>query len=574
MITMFASPLSAQVETSSMSKKRKRKALKALAQTQTPPPRPPWVERPSWQICALTLLVLLAYANSLHGAFLYDDAAIRGDPSVVGTGFGWRIFLPGQARPLTFLTFHWNYLAAGTDPVSWHVVSVLLHAANTVLLLFVARRHLSSGTAFIAAALYGLHPLQTEVVAYIYQRSTLLATFFALISFLLFLKERYAWSVGAFALSLLSKEETIALPIFLLLYEVIYRRRRPRVAYYAVTLAIVGLAAGRAFYVWNRSRGAPTIGYHTEGVSALSFVLTEPRVVWRYLRLILCPVGQNVDHDVALSSSLLSPPSTLPALLGLAALVGVLIWLAWRGNQPAFWGLGFFVLLAPTSSIVPVKDLMFEHRVYFPLIGVVIAAAALLARMPRRALIPAAGLILTALLVATIVRNRVWHDRKSLWTDAAEKSPYKARPYRALGMVWVTENPPLARQYLEHALALTPDDPRIQTGLGNVSLATGDGPGALQHFERAIAEGGETPVHLNNLGMAYHVLGQLDQAVDNYHRALERDPCMWKARRNLAVALAAQGKKLEASAASQLPPGCHLLPEQAQRLEEVQDAMR
>lgn len=570
---MFTSPLSGQVETSIMSKKRKRKAPKAKAQTQTPPSRPPWVERLPWQICALTLLVLLAYANSLHGTFVYDDVVIPGDPSIVGPGFGWWSFRLSQTRPLTFLTFHWNYLAAGTDPVSWHVVSILLHAANTVLLLLLARRHFSSVTAFIAAALYGLHPLQTEAVAYIYQRSTLLAAFFALLSFLLFLREQYAWSVGAFALSLLSKEETIALPVFLLLYDLVYRRQRPRVGYYAAMFAVLGLSAGRAFYIMPRGT-TPTVGYRIKGVSMLSFVLTEPRVVWRYLQLFLCPVGLNVDHDVGLSRGLFSPASTLPALLGLAALVGVLLWLAWRGNQPAFWGLGFFVLLAPTSSIVPVRDLMFEHRVYFPLMGLVIAAAALLARMPRRALIPAVGVILTALLVATIARNRVWHDHKSLWTDAAEKSPYNARPYRTLGTLWMTENPPRARQYLEHALALTPDDPRIQTGLGNVSLAMRDGPEALQHFERAIAEGGETPVRLNNLGMAYHVLGQLDQAVDNYHRALARDPCMWKARRNLAVALAAQGKKLEASAVSQLPPGCHLLPEQAQRLEEVRDAMR
>ncbi len=541
-----------------MSKKRKRKALKP--NVPTPPPRPPWVERLPWQILALVALVLLAYANSLDGTLQLDDQVAVAEPTIISPGFGWKVFYLTQPRPLTFLTFHWNYLAAGAVPVSWHAVSILLHATNTVLLLLVARRHLSSGTAFLAAALYGLHPLQCEAVAYIYQRSTLLATFFALLSFLLFLKEQYAWSVGAFALSLLSKEETIALPIFLLLYDVIYRRRRPRVGYYAAMLGVAGLAASRSFYAWNRSPGAPTIGYRTEGVPALSFALSEPRVVWWYLQLFLYPVGQNVDHDVALARGLFSPASTLPALLGLAALVGVLLWLAWRGSQPAFWGLGFFVLLAPTSSVVPVRDLMFEHRVYFPLMGLVIAAAALLARMPRRALIPAAGVILTALFVATIDRNRVWHDEKSLWMDALEKSPNLAKPYAVVGKALMREDPQRASQYLQQAVALDPHDPSIHTGLGQLLMSRHDVRGALQHFDQAIAEGGETPVRLTNRGMAHQALGLWDQAFDDYRRALELDPCMQNARTHLTRALASQGRKLEAFAVGQVPAGCHPRP--------------
>src|SRR5579863_357233 len=413
-----------------MAKKRKRKAPQPQPKTPPPPPKTPWMERLPWQIGGLAVLVLLAYVNSLHGKWVYDDENIFLDTSVTGSGFGWGVFALTQARPLTFLTFHWNFLFnAGHDPATWHAVNILLHAGNCVLLLLLARRHLSSGAAFIAAALYAVHPLNTEAVSYVYQRSTALATLFALLSFLLFLKEQYAWSVGAFGLSLLCKEETIALPIFLLLYDLLYRRRRPRLTYYVAMSGLVGLAAARSFYVWNHASNDPTIGYRVRSVRPLSFVLTEPRVVWRYLQLFLVPVGQSVDHGVRHATGIFSPISTLPAILGLAVLVGLLAYLAWRGHQPAFWGLGFFILLAPTSSIVPVQDLMFEHRVYFPSVCLVIAAAQLLVLIPRRALVPVVGVILVVLLALTIARNRLWHDSKVLWTDAIHKSPDFAHPW-------------------------------------------------------------------------------------------------------------------------------------------------
>ncbi|HEV2492055.1 MAG TPA: tetratricopeptide repeat protein [Terriglobia bacterium] len=572
-----------------MSKKRTRKAPQPKAPP--PPPETPWVERLPWQIGALAVLVLLAYVNSLDGKWVYDDENIFRDSSVTGSGFGRGVFALTQARPLTFLTFHWNFLVnAGHDPASWHAVNILLHAANCALLLLVARRHLSSGTAFVAAALYAVHPLNTEAVSYVYQRSTALATLFALLSFLLFLKEQYAWSVGAFGLSLLCKEETIALPVFLLLYDLVYRRRRPLVGYYAAMLGLVGLAMAHALYVWSRPTPLRTIGYRVKGVTALTFALTEPRVIWAYIRLFLFPTGLNVDHDVPLSHGLLSPASTLPALLTLAALVGLLGYLAWRQNQLAFWGLGFFILLAPTSSIVPVRDVMFEHRVYFPSTCLVIAAAGLLALMPRRALAPAVGAILIVLTALTIARNRVWQDGPSLWTDAIQKSPRKSYPYATMGRLLAKKDPRSARQYFERAATLEPDSPDIQNDLGVVLMMTRDGPGAVPHLQRAvvlepdkpdfhtdlgvalllvqdnpgaleqlqrsIALGGANPDNLTYLGEAYGRLQQLDQAVETYRHALTMDPCMGRARSGLVRALNAQGKGLEAAAVSQTPPGC------------------
>jgi tetratricopeptide (TPR) repeat protein len=315
-------------------------------------------------------------------------------------------------------------------------------------------------------------------------------------------------------------------------------------------------------------------------------------VVWRYLQLFLFPVGQTVDHGLRLSQRLFSPASTLPAMLGLAALIGLLSWLAWRRNEPAFWGLGFFVLLSPTSSIVPVQDVMFEHRVYFPSLCLVIASAGLLARLPRRVLVPAVVAILIVLLGLTIARNRVWHDSKVLWTDAIQKSPDSAHPWAAMGRQLMKIDVRRARPYMDRAAALDPDNPGIQNDAGVAALQMKDGEaaaqylrravaqrpnipsyqsdlglalilvnddrGALEHFQKAIEVGGPNQYRLGHVGDAYYRLGQMEQAIDYYRRALQMDPCLESARKGLVRALGAQGKLAQAAAASQVPSGCRL----------------
>ena len=172
-----------------------------------------------WCAAGLAVLVLAAYWNSLGASFHFDDRVLFNDSHVAGPGFGWKLFRLEQTRSLTYWTFHLNFLAGGTNPRGYHVVNVILHAANAVLMLWIARHHLPRLPAFLAAGLFAVHPLQTEAVTYVFARSSLLATFFALLSFVLFLRRRYAFSAVAFTLSLLAKEETVALPAFLLLYD-------------------------------------------------------------------------------------------------------------------------------------------------------------------------------------------------------------------------------------------------------------------------------------------------------------------------------------------------------------------
>ena len=575
----------------------------------------PWHAAFPWQAAAVCLLVLIAYWNSLEGSFHFDDWSLLSDPDVAGPGFGWRLFRLGLTRPLTYWSFHLNFLAAGgeTNTIGFHLVNMALHAASSVLVLWIARRHLAAPAAFLAAGLFAVHPLGTEAVSYIFARSSLLATFFALIAFALFLRGRCGWSAAAFGCSLLAKEEAVALPAFLLLYDYLFvsgrngRQLARRTWYYAGLLGLAALAAARLFYVL-KTAWEPGIGFEVRGVPSLVYALTQPRVIWRYLRLIVLPVGQNLDYDLPLSRSLWAPAMTLPALLGLAALLS---WLAWKvivghgfnaprsvrpGLKPGpagtdqeagrraptetsaawpFWMLGYFILLAPSSSIVAQSDVIYEHRTYLPMTGMTVALGSLLWRAlerlgARSARAAAAVALLAALSAVTIARNQVWTDELSLWRDAVGKSPNKGRPYIGLSRGLAQDKRPVeARQALERGLQVEPDNRDLRMNLGVMLLEEGNARQALPHFKRAIELGRETPEAWNNTGAAHSMLGEQEQAIEAYRRALSLSPCFYNSRRNLMAALADSGRLKEAIEIGAVPVGCRLLPEQERELERL-----
>lgn len=518
------------------------------------------------QAMAIAALVLVAFWNALDASFHFDDWALFNDPFVAGPGLGLGIFRLGQTRPMTYWTFHLNFLAGGADAFGFHLVNVLMHVANSVLLLWIARQHVPSIAAFFAAAVFAVHPIQTEAVTYVFARASMLAAGFALLSFALFLRKRYGWSLATFGLSLLAKEETTALPAFVLLYQLLIRKERLSRPYFAGMFALSALAAVRLFWVL-RSTPDPTIGLGVKGITPVTYLLTQARVIWHYLRLLAVPVGQNLDYDFRISDSLLRPLMTAPALLALAAVIFALGWLTLRGRHWAFWALGFFVLIAPTSSIMPQADVIYEHRVYFPLASLVIA----LGWIPAVRKQAAVTLTVVAMLAAfTIARNRVWATELTLWQDVVSKSPDKARPYiglsRALAAAGRRDE---AQTALKRGLRNDPNNFELHLNLGVLLLQSGDPARALQHFERVRQVRKETPDVWNNIGAARYQLGNRSGAIEAFRRALASDPCFYNSRRNLAMGLAEMGNRDEARATATPPDGCRLPSEQLRDLEMI-----
>ncbi len=431
-----------------------------------------------WVLLALVLVsTVLVYVPAIDGEFVFDDLTILIDPLVVNP----LAAKPSQwllaVRPVTSLTFALNQLAGGLDTRGWHLVNVAIHLGAVVLAFLFARAILAraglsrpEGPALAAAALFALHPLQTESVAYIVQRAEPLASVLFLAGFLLFLARdraaqplrRHALLAGAtaaHALGLGAKAIVATLPAAWLLSAALlpgpeeldvpaWRRVWRRVP---ATLPAWALTAAAAAHQIAGTANTASAGYAIPGLSVREYVATELRVIPTYLRLLAWPSGQCVDWPFPVSHSLLEPAvlasaALLTAIAG-AAIAGAVLSRGQTGEGPAavraasFGALFFLLVLSPSSSVVPLLDPLAEHRVYLPSLGIFLAAsavgAAVIGRLApaHRALVGAA--VAAALLAgagfATARRGEVWRSSLSLWSDAAEKAPGKARVQLALG---------------------------------------------------------------------------------------------------------------------------------------------
>jgi protein O-mannosyl-transferase len=456
----------------------------------------------------LACAALAAFGLSLGSGFHFDDYAIFADRALTGAG-GWlEVWRAGQTRPLTYLTFWLNFQLGGRDPVGWHAVNLALHVGAVLLLYDCLRRTTPGMAALVGAAIFAVHPVQTEAVAYVWARSILLATVFCLLCWRSWMAGRTWHAAAWFAAALLSKEECAAFPLVLAMLE----GKRWRAAAGMMGLSIA--AAARVVYAAAVTPGAPIA--QQAGIAPLDYLLAQGPVVLRYLRLIVMPWGFTVDPDVAVP----------PAWWGIAAWAGVaaVAAMAWKWNR---WVLAGLVLLLPSSSIFPVADLAADRRLYLPMVGLAAGAGWLLARVRPRAAAAAACVGLAAVSVA---RTEVWMTEERLWRDAVKKAPGKLRPKLQLARA---VPPAEALPILAGAKRLAPEDPAVAAQTGSVLMAAGRPGEALGEFGRALALAPRDARQVNNRGTALEALGQVEAAREDYRRALAMDPSLEAARENL-----------------------------------------
>jgi len=480
-------------------------------------------------ICsALFASTLTAYWNSFNAPFVFDDlATIQRNAQVRFGEFGWNLISP---RAVLYKTFTFNYLLAGQEVWSYHLVNFILHFLNGLLIFVIATRVFRSlgpspGAtsrmyAALAAAFFLLHPVQTESVTYISSRSELLSTFFYLIGFLTFVlwpKDRAGFycslAVGtAYFFGLGSKEPVVTLPAAIFLYDYLFLSHAEfRPVFSRWRFYLVYLAGTSAAIVYVLTKLKSTVG----GMSSWQYFLTETRVLVRYIQLIFFPVGLNLDYDFKLSSKVFEP-----AVLGSIALLVTLVLFGWwiRRKEPVFafsifW---FFLTLSPTSSVVPIIDVVFEHRLYLPLAGVALCFPFLIDFLCTRLWRPVArpsivfacsSVILIALLAGTVMRNNVWSDEVRLFTDVVAKSLHKERPYNNLAWAYFKRAEyDRAIAVLQQAFDKMPENnAELSDTLGNMYLRAGQYDKAIALFRKTTRSYKDDmlAVAYNNLGVAY-----------------------------------------------------------------------
>ena len=507
------------------------------------------------------------YGPFHEAPFQFDDALFLQDGNL--RAGNWSAFLwPPFPRALTWLTFVAQYQAAGPDAASFHAFNILIHALNCVLVFFLLdaifhnERQDTQGRSiwmpFLGALLFAWHPLQTQAVFYIYQRSTLLAAFFLLLALLLERRGRCAAALGVFVLGMGCKEIAVAFPAAVWLTRGLLERRwKPDSwlgAYFAASLITV-----LGFGFWIVLSGEATLGGGL--AEAAIYAATQVQVVWAYLGLAFFPVALNLDHDVSAAS--LSNPGWWMALAGWIALAALLWRLRDRFPRAVLTATLFFVLLLPSSSFFPSRDFLFEHRVY-PAMAAFCGWAALalggiwnwagqLSNSLRPALRIAWAALLLALLSGSLwaIRQRGldWSSPVSLWRDTAAKSPQKYRPHFNLGVLLIDRAPQRAEAQLLKAIALEPAIPLAYRSLGQLYYNQEKLEKARQAWEQALRIEPEDIDTEFALGRLFVEKRDFPRATQHLERLRQLDRSDWRpyfylARLHLNFGLYAQAARL------------------------------
>ncbi|NIR17226.1 MAG: tetratricopeptide repeat protein [Desulfobacterales bacterium] len=512
-------------------------------------------------ILVLTLLVfgLVAYSNSFTGAFQFDDRLhiLRNEAFTDFTNVS-KIYHYGKGRFLPNLTLALNYEISKFDPISYHTFNFFIHYIAAIFLYFlfleICRTPAIQGIelnfperlgGFLAAGIFLLHPLQTESVTYIIQRAESMAGMFYLATLFFYLKARRAKSrrdLCGFALlagiaalgAAFSKETSVTLPAMILVLEIFF-----------FDTAIKDLLGKKLFWLlmipaaiilFLKLQPLIRSDFIYDPGPGLSFtrkqyLLTQFSVLVTYLQLFFWPANQNVDWDYPVATSFLSL-QTLASFLLLVLLL-ILAFLAYRRMRLISLGIvAFFLTLAPTSSIIPLRDVIFEHRMYLAVAFLAMACVQLCfhglgrigERSPRRQSMVFCALIIVLFPLfsgLTHARNKVWLNEVSLWEDAVEKSPNKARVRKNYGKGLLTAaygSSEKAKRQFEAAIRLAPDWAVPYHDLGVCYWQEEDYQRTVTLAQEAIQRQPQYKDALYLLGASYKKLHQWDEAREYLER--------------------------------------------------------
>jgi len=515
--------------------------------------------------------VFWIYGPALNAAFVFDDRYVPYFAAHIRDRFSDWV---GLLRPVLMSSYWINYaMAGGSDPFTFHVTNVLIHFVTAVIAALIVAKLVEwagvtgrnrAALAVVSGALFLVHPLQTEAVAYTAGRSDTLSTLFYYAAFAAFLYRRKE-SIGVleslgvlvlFGAAIGSKENVLTLPALLLLTDYFWGRGSVVKNWILYAMLAVAGAIG-ANMVYGVIRNQTTAGFHTEGMTPATYFFTQCRVVCSYLRLFFLPLGQNADPDVPISQTLLDHG----AIVGLIFLLALVI-AAWiyrkRFPLAAFGIFTFLLLIAPVASFVPIKDVMFERRVYLPMIGLLLICCELLRRVSFTRMMQIGGAAVAICAVLTYQRSEVWASPLALWTDAASKSPNKYRTQFQLAFAQFENGQcPAATKTYEVASRLQPPDnellvnwalaldcmgrqdeaieklqlalrfqntAHVHTQIARVYMRKQDWQAALG--ELAIAEGLDPGYDMTYLyrGNIYQIAGDRAAAAREMQRALQLNP--------------------------------------------------
>ena len=474
----------------------------------------------------------LAYLNSFAGVFLFDDLPWIVENSRIRDLWPPREVIGGTHRPLLFYSLAVNYALSGLATWSYHAFNLLVHLLAAMVLYGLVRRTLSlpllqqrydrnaAKLALVIAVLWVVHPLQTQSVTYIIQRSESAMGLFYLLSLYCALcgmhsplpRRFFAAAALANVLGLGFKEVMVTAPLAVLLFDRTFisgsfaaSLRQHRDLY--IGLAAPGLVAAVFLLSTNASQFFALFKGDLQSASSLDYFLSQMGVFLHYLKLCFLPYPLTFDYGQPLAQGW---SAILPPLLTVGLLAGAAGWTLRRHPPLGFPGTCFFLILLPTSSIVPLQDLMVEHRMYLPLAAVicmvVLAGYHLLDRfaLRSRAALALGGAVALALGVMTHQRNADYHSEFALWSEVIARRPDNPRGYYNLGLEFhLSMRAHLEQPILYHAQEDAAADAHVRFGMS--LLGQGLYADAATYLTQTLKSDANAAHIRNCLGMALYM---------------------------------------------------------------------
>jgi protein O-mannosyl-transferase len=546
--------------------------------------RPTLADRRStmWRSLLLAVAALVVYANSLSAPFIFDDelsivsnAAIRSPGNVLSQERN----TPLAGRPVVGLTFALNFAAAELNPVAYRATNIVIHIACALLLFALVRRTLTlprlqarfgraaPDLAFAAALLWVLHPLTTDAVTYITQRTESLMGFFYLLTLYASLRASQsnaeglweATAIVACALGMGTKESMATAPVMVLLFDRIFLFSALRDALIARWRLYAGLALTWSIVANVISAGprANSAGF-SAGTGPWPYLLNQSAMITRYIRLAFWPSDLVINYGPPVAYSLWD---VLPYVVFIVALLLATI-AAFRWSPVVgFLGSWFFITLAPTSSFMPITtEVGAERRMYLPLMAITVAAVSAFyvfnsrhRRVTENAVVAVLVLVAVSLGATTISRNREHQSWLTLAETTLERWPTDVA-HGGVGSALATIR--RDQEALPHLQIAARTDPRSRYNLG-ITLYN------LQRYDEAIREldvlvrrypmREEVPWSRRLMGYAHKQMSRIPEAINELRLVLTMTPNDTEARRILVdcynlrgIQLAEAGRYAEA----------------------------
>ncbi len=591
-----------------------------------------------FSIIIISCLGILVYSNTFHYTFHFDDFTYIADNSAIKNiqilQSIWNYY---PCRFITFLSLALNYHFNGLNVFSYHLFNIAVHLGSAILVWWLTlltfstpaikkekiARH-ANVIALFAGLVFVSHPVQIEAVSYICQRAASMATLFYLTSLCFYVKWRllqnsalaiepkqpfkkiatlptaphndtrrkffYICSLITAIAAMFTKEIAITLPLMILLYESCFFSRRAingifinwkSITPFLLTLFIIPVVMLLTKSILFHEIQGITQG--PEGISPMHYLLTQFRVMVTYIRLVFLPFNQNLDYDYPIFKSILE----LPVLTGFLFLITILLFakhLFSKYRLVSFSILWFFLTLLPESSLLPEKDIIYEHRLYLPLVGFSIFLVSSMYYVidtywsssrtlvvtrhseskgrrilrhlkilrfaqddKRLKMMVALTIIVACYAILTYQRNKVWKNEFTLWNDTVQKSPHKGRPYMSRGSEYFQQGDfTKAISDYDKAIELSPDYMIVYIDRAVAYSKQGKLTEAIRDLNKAIEINPHREEPYFNLGNFFADQGNHIQAIQGYTKAIEINPNRAQSYSHRGDSYAKQGNDIQA----------------------------